>query len=51
MVEFGSVFLILFFFYLIYTNLGSREYGEKSAYSVFNENMESIDGTMKVYMT
>jgi hypothetical protein len=31
----------------MWTNLGTRNYGEKSAYSVFNENVESIDGTMK----
>jgi hypothetical protein len=31
----------------MWTNLGTRNYGELSAYSVFNEGVESIDGTMK----
>ena len=46
---FGSVFLMLSAFYLIYASLrGSRRRPwEPSAYSVFNKNCESIDGTLK----
>jgi hypothetical protein len=43
-----QVFLVLSIFYLMWRNLGTRNYGEKSAYSVFNEGVESLDGTMTV---
>ncbi|KAL3895980.1 MAG: hypothetical protein SGCHY_004368 [Lobulomycetales sp.] len=46
-IGFGELVLILSIFYLIYTNLGARSPGEKSAYSVFNEGVESIDGDLK----
>ena len=47
-VEFGVVFIILSAFAFIVLSLrGSRRrIGQLSAYSVFNENCESIDGTL-----
>ena len=47
-VEFGSVYFLLSAFAFIVLSLrGSRRrIGELSAYSVFNENCESIDGTL-----
>ena len=47
-VEFGIVFVILSAFVFIVLSLrGSRRrIGELSAYSVFNENCEQIDGTL-----
>jgi len=30
----------------MFSNLGLRRKGEKSAYSVFNKNYEKIDGTL-----
>ena len=44
--EFGSVYLIGSFFYLIYATLSTerREPGKLSAYSVFNPNFEKLDG-------
>eukprot|EP00088_Acartia_fossae_P004851 TRINITY_DN12094_c0_g1_i9.p1 TRINITY_DN12094_c0_g1~~TRINITY_DN12094_c0_g1_i9.p1 ORF type:complete len:173 (-),score=28.26 TRINITY_DN12094_c0_g1_i9:136-654(-) len=44
--EFGAVFFIISGFYLMFTNMGRRRQGEASAYSVFNPNCESIDGTL-----
>jgi hypothetical protein len=47
-VEFGFVYLLLSAFTFIVLSLrGSRrKIGQLSAYSVFNENCESIDGTL-----
>ena len=47
-IEFGIVYIILSAFAFIVLSLrGSRRrIGELSAYSVFNENCESIDGTL-----
>ena len=47
-VEFGFVYFLLSAFVFIVLSLrGSRrKIGELSAYSVFNENCESIDGTL-----
>ena len=47
-IEFGVVYIILSAFAFIVLSLrGSRRrIGELSAYSVFNENCESIDGTL-----
>ena len=47
-VEFGMVFLIASgLFFIVYSLCGSkRKVGELSAYSVFNENCEAIDGTL-----
>ncbi|XP_071488947.1 uncharacterized protein [Diadema antillarum] len=45
---FGTIFLILTLFYIIYANMrgeGEKRPGEKSAYSVFNPNCERIHGT------
>ena len=47
--QFGVPFLILSLFYVMWASLrGSRRRpGEPSAYSVFNEGCEAIDGTLK----
>lgn len=45
-IGFGEVFLICSCFYLIYSNLGKREEGQLSAYSVFNENFQELPGTL-----
>ncbi|KAI3387972.1 hypothetical protein SNEBB_006815 [Seison nebaliae] len=43
-IEFGLPFLIVSLIFFIYFNTGKRRSG-KSAYSVFNENVEAISGT------
>lgn len=47
--QFGTVFLIVSAIVFMYVNTrtGPRKDGEVSAYSVFNKNCESIDGTLK----
>ena len=45
-IEFGAVFFLLSCILLMTSNLGKRKPGEASAYSVFNENCEAIDGTL-----
>lgn len=47
-IEFGTVFLVFSMFYFVYTSMkeGTRKPWEPSAYSVFNENFEEIDGTL-----
>ena len=47
-VEFGTVYFIVSMFYWVYTSMreGTRKVWEPSAYSVFNENCEAIDGTL-----
>lgn len=47
--KFGTVFLIISALFGIYfnTRTSPRKQGEISAYSVFNENCQSIDGTLK----
>lgn len=47
--KFGIVFLLFSALFGIYfnTRTGPRRKGEISAYSVFNENCESIQGTLK----
>jgi len=47
--DFGAhiLFAVFSILYLIFTNLGKREPGTMSAYSVFNENCESIAGTLR----
>ncbi|XP_033216966.1 SAYSvFN domain-containing protein 1 [Belonocnema kinseyi] len=47
--EFGAVYFILSSFYLIWANTrsGPKKEGEISAYSVFNPDCQSIDGTLK----
>lgn len=42
--EFGAVFFIISFLVAIYLNTGRRLPGTKSAYSVFNPNVERIHG-------
>lgn len=44
--EFGFVFFALFILLLILLNLGVREEGELSAYSVFNENFIRLEGEL-----
>ena len=47
-IGFGSVFFVLSLFYFMYISMKSdtRRSWEPSAYSVFNENCEAIDGTL-----
>ncbi|KAH0810530.1 hypothetical protein MTP99_000263 [Tenebrio molitor] len=47
--QFGTVFLVVsgLIFMYVNTRTGPRRSGEVSAYSVFNKNCESIDGTLK----
>lgn len=47
-VEFGTVFVFLSMFYWLYCSMneGTRKPWEPSAYSVFNENCERIEGTL-----
>ena len=47
-IEFGTVFLFLSMFYWMYCSMkeGTRKPWEPSAYSVFNENCEAIEGTL-----
>ncbi|KAL7071487.1 hypothetical protein ACQ4LE_009477 [Meloidogyne hapla] len=44
--EFGFVFFAIFLLLLILLNLGTREEGELSAYSVFNENFIRLEGEL-----
>ncbi|XP_026760702.1 uncharacterized protein LOC113519723 [Galleria mellonella] len=48
-IQFGAVFFVLSVLFGIYFNTRTRpkKKGEVSAYSVFNENCVSIDGTLK----
>ena len=47
-IGFGSVFFVASLFYFMYISMksGSRRSWEPSAYSVFNENCEAIEGTL-----
>lgn len=47
--EFGTIYLIVSALFAIYLNTrtGPKSKDEVSAYSVFNKNCESIDGTLK----
>lgn len=47
LMEFGTVYFILSLFYWVYFSMsyGSRKEWEPSAYSVFNKDFETIDGT------
>ena len=47
-IEFGTVFFFVSMFYWVYVSMqvGTRKPWEPSAYSVFNENCEAIDGTL-----
>lgn len=47
--QFGIIYLLISALFGIYfnTRTGPKPEGEVSAYSVFNENCESIDGTLK----
>lgn len=47
--QFGAVFLVISALVGIYMNTrtGPKPKNEMSAYSVFNKNVESIDGTLK----
>jgi hypothetical protein len=45
-VEFGSLWIILSLFGLIFSNLGKKKEGDLSAYSVFNDGFQQLLGTM-----
>jgi hypothetical protein len=45
--EFGAVFSIVSGIFFLFWCTGTREKGEKSAYSVFNRNCESITGSFE----
>lgn len=47
LLEFGTVFFVLSMFYWVYNSMkeGTRKPWEPSAYSVFNKDFETIDGT------
>lgn len=44
--DFGSMWIILSLFALLFLNLGQRKEGELSAYSVFNDGFQQLLGTM-----
>eukprot|EP01134_Creolimax_fragrantissima_P004246 CFRG4246T1 len=45
--EFGSVFVLFTGFYLVFSNFGrKRKKDELSPYSVFNENFETMEGSL-----
>eukprot|EP00127_Corallochytrium_limacisporum_P004458 Clim_evm12s164 gene=Clim_evmTU12s164 len=43
-VQLGGPYFLLSILYLIYENLGERKPGEPSAFSVFNENFQRLQG-------
>jgi hypothetical protein len=45
-VEFGSLWIIISLFGVIFFNLGKRKEGDLSAYSVFNDGFQQLLGTM-----
>ena len=44
-VSMEKIYVMVSAIYIMFTNLGTRKPGEKSAYSVFNENFEKLPGT------
>lgn len=48
-IEFGAVYFVISLLIFIYYNTrsGPKKKGEISAYSVFNPDCQSIDGTLK----
>lgn len=44
--ELGPIYILFTCFALIFFNLGRREAGEASAYSIFNENFQELPGTL-----
>lgn len=44
--EFGAVYFVISLLFIIYLNTGKRKKGKISAYSVFNPNVERIQGTL-----
>jgi hypothetical protein len=46
--EMVSVLVLFTIPYVVYSNLGERKAGEKSGYSVFNENFEALPGELNV---
>lgn len=44
-IEFGAVYFIVSSLLIIYLNTGKRQKSKLSAYSVFNPNLERLDGT------
>jgi len=45
---YGQVFFCVGFLWMFYVNTGTRRAGEKSAYSVFNEGVEAIEGATQM---
>ena len=45
LIGYGQVMLVLGLFWAMIANTGKRKQGEKSAYSLFNENVEPIAGS------
>ncbi|RPA97456.1 hypothetical protein L873DRAFT_1690947 [Choiromyces venosus 120613-1] len=43
-IGYGQLALCIGILWMCYVNTGKRAEGEKSAYSIFNENAEAIDG-------
>jgi hypothetical protein len=46
--DFGSLWIIISLFLLVFLNLGERKEGELSAYSVFNKGFQRILGTIDI---
>jgi hypothetical protein len=46
--EIATIFLMLSALYLIYVNLGVRDAHKPSAYSVFNEGVKPISGSLEL---
>lgn len=47
LVDFASLYIILSLFVAIFLNLGERQAGEMSAYSVFNKGFVNLQGTLR----
>jgi hypothetical protein len=45
-IEIGSPFLVLALIYAMFRNTGHRDQNSKSAYSVFNKNVDRIGGSL-----
>ncbi|TGZ80614.1 hypothetical protein EX30DRAFT_371968 [Ascodesmis nigricans] len=47
---YGQAMLCIGILWMCYVNTGKRKKGEKSAYSLFNEGFEAIDGSTNMQM-
>eukprot|EP01038_Epipyxis_sp_PR26KG_P007632 gene7632-10390_t len=45
-IDFGSIWIIISLFLLLFNNLGTKKEGELSAYSVFNKGFKQLLGTL-----